>query len=225
MMRQLRIFRRAFLVRCRTSIYSQYGEDAVISHLNLPDKGFFVDVGCWHPKKFSNTWQLYQKGWRGVNVDLGEVKIQTFNWVRKKDHNVVAAVSDQLGTVMVQRDKDFSVGEQIVLPGQTPRAGFGQTRVMQSQTLNEILKQSPFADQPIDLLSIDAEGHDIHVLNSLNLDRYIPRVILVESYVPHLTELLTAPLHLLLKEKGYELFNWVGPTLFYAHPARIDLTR
>jgi hypothetical protein len=31
--------------------------------------GFFVDVGCFHPLFYSNTWKLYKKGWRGVNID------------------------------------------------------------------------------------------------------------------------------------------------------------
>ncbi|MDE2341940.1 MAG: FkbM family methyltransferase [Betaproteobacteria bacterium] len=211
----LRVFRRAFLIKSWTVIHSQYGEDAVLQHLMTQPRGVYVDVGCWHPKKFSNTWFLYRRGWRGVNIDLGEIKIRTFQWVRPEDYNVVAAVSDRPGSVTVQTDKDFSVGEQIVLEGQGSRPGFGQSRVMETRTLTDILDHSPFAGKTIQLLNIDAEGHDLHVLKGLDFDRYAPETVLVESYVQSLEDLTAAELHGFLSGKGYRLFNWVGPTLFY----------
>ncbi|MDE2260567.1 MAG: FkbM family methyltransferase [Betaproteobacteria bacterium] len=211
----LRVFRRAFLIKSWSINYSQYGEEVVLKHIVKQANGFYVDVGCWHPKKFSNTWFLYRRGWRGVNIDMGEIKIKTFGWVRPEDHNVVAAVSDSRGTVMVQTDKDFSVGEQIVMPDQPSRNGFGQTRTMETHTLTDILDQSRFSGRTIDLLNIDAEGYDIHVLKGLDFVRYAPELILVESYAQSLEELNKSPLNELLVQKSYCLFNWVGPTLFY----------
>lgn len=211
----LRIFRRAFLIKTSSVIHSQYGEDAVLQHIVTQRQGIYVDVGCWHPKKFSNTWFLYRRGWRGVNVDLGEIKISTFRWVRPGDHNVVAAVSDVPGTVTVQTDKDFSVGEQIVPEGQAPRPGFGHSRVMATRTLTDILDQSPFAGKTIQLLNIDAEGHDLQVLRGLDFVRYAPEIVLVESYASSMDVLLQSGVHAFLSGKGYALFNWVGPTLFY----------
>lgn len=217
----LRVFRRAFFIKSWSRVHSQYGEDAVLQHLITQPEGFYVDVGCWHPKKFSNTWFLYRRGWRGVNIDLGEVKIRTFQWVRPGDHNVVAAVSDSPGTVTVQTDKDFSVGEQIVLPGQAVRAGFGQSREMKTRTLTDILDHSPFSGKTIQLLNIDAEGHDLQVLKGLDFTRYAPGLILVESYVGSLEALLQSALHGFMCEQGYDLFNWVGPTLFYKQRERV----
>ena len=203
--------------------HSQYGEDAVLKHIVTQSTGFYVDVGCWHPKKFSNTWFLYRRGWRGVNIDMGEIKIRTFLWVRPKDHNVVAAVSDCSGVAIVQTDKDFSVGEQIVPPGQPSRQGFGHSRMMETRTLTDILDGSPFSGRTIDLLNIDAEGHDIHVLKSLDFVRYSPRLILVESCAQHIEELNQSPLNQLLIQRGFHLFNWVGPTLFYKRDDLIAL--
>jgi len=28
--------------------------------------GFYVDVGAHHPKRFSNTYFFYKKGWSGI---------------------------------------------------------------------------------------------------------------------------------------------------------------
>jgi hypothetical protein len=211
----IRVFRRSFLIKSWSVNHSQYGEEAVLKHIVTQPTGFYVDVGCWHPKKFSNTWFLYQRGWRGVNVDMGEIKIKTFRWVRPKDHNVVAAVSNSSGLAMVQTDKDFSVGEQIVPPGQPSRQGFDHSRMVETRTLTDILDRSPFSGKTIDLLNIDAEGHDVHVLMGLDFERYAPKLILVESCAQRIEDLHQSPLNQLLVQKGFHLFNWVGPTLFY----------
>lgn len=50
--------------------FSQEGEDNLLvllltiinGHKNL-DKGFYVDIGAFHPFKFSNTNYFYQNGW------------------------------------------------------------------------------------------------------------------------------------------------------------------
>ena len=50
--------------------YSHYGEDMILNHIFGERKtGFYADVGCYHPKWFSNTKKLYDKGWRGINID------------------------------------------------------------------------------------------------------------------------------------------------------------
>lgn len=36
--------------------YSSYGEDAILNYVfSNQNKGFYVDVGCYHPDYFSNT--------------------------------------------------------------------------------------------------------------------------------------------------------------------------
>ena len=44
--------------------YSHEGEDIVLSNLFSGKKqGFYIDVGAHHPKRFSNTYLFYKKGW------------------------------------------------------------------------------------------------------------------------------------------------------------------
>jgi hypothetical protein len=54
----------------RSNCYSQEGEDLIASRL-FPNQstGFYVDIGAHHPTRFSNTYLLYTKGWRGINID------------------------------------------------------------------------------------------------------------------------------------------------------------
>src|SRR5439155_17099996 len=62
--------------------YSQFGEDLVVrTHFaqNFDNfAGRFVDVGAFHPFKYSNTMLLSQLGWRGINIDCNPVKIAGF---------------------------------------------------------------------------------------------------------------------------------------------------
>ena len=47
--------------------------------------GFYIDVGCYHPIRLSNTKFLYDKGWWGINIDISKKSIDLFKIARKKD--------------------------------------------------------------------------------------------------------------------------------------------
>lgn len=50
--------------------YSETGIDRWISeNIQVPDVGFYVDLGCAHPKQYSNTAWLRDKGWDGLAID------------------------------------------------------------------------------------------------------------------------------------------------------------
>ena len=50
--------------------FSQANEEKIISELfKKKPKGFYIDVGCYNPRKYSNTALLYKKGWTGINID------------------------------------------------------------------------------------------------------------------------------------------------------------
>jgi hypothetical protein len=56
--------------------YSQYAEDLIIqSYFSRKLKnGRYVDVGCHHPRRGSNTYGLYKKGSSGILIDLEKPK-------------------------------------------------------------------------------------------------------------------------------------------------------
>ena len=71
--------------------YSQEGEDMLLDRF-LEDRsvGFYVDVGAHHPKRFSNTYRLYCRGWRGLNIDANPGSMTLFQKLRPRDINVEA---------------------------------------------------------------------------------------------------------------------------------------
>ena len=62
-------------IRNRRISYSQEGEDLVVDRLlNGKRNGFYVEVGCHHPYRYSNTFMFYKKGWRGICIHFLALK-------------------------------------------------------------------------------------------------------------------------------------------------------
>jgi hypothetical protein len=88
-----RVRERWFRTYARES-YSQEGEDMLLERfLEHRHSGFYVDVGAHHPRRFSNTYRLYRRGWRGLNIDANPGSMALFRHVRPRDINIEAAVS------------------------------------------------------------------------------------------------------------------------------------
>tara|TARA_B100001093_G_scaffold485127_1_gene519169 strand:+ start:757 stop:1125 length:369 start_codon:yes stop_codon:yes gene_type:complete len=74
---------------------SQLGEEKkLLTYFKPTYNGRYVDLGCFHPTRDNNTFDFYKRGWRGINIDLNPLTIDLFNFMRPKDINVCAAISD-----------------------------------------------------------------------------------------------------------------------------------
>ena len=66
----------------RKNIYSQNGEDGVISSIlaqigtNSPENCWCVEFGAWDGKHLSNTFALVERGWNAVYIEGDEIKFQ-----------------------------------------------------------------------------------------------------------------------------------------------------
>lgn len=76
--------------------YSISNVDLIINRMfSKINNGVYIDIGCNHPIKFNNTYLLYKRGWKGINLDLDEKSISEFNILRPKDHNLKALISTE----------------------------------------------------------------------------------------------------------------------------------
>ena len=156
--------------------YAQSKEDVFIeSQFPKNFKGFFVDVGCNHPVRINNTYLLYLKGWRGVNIDMDYKSIFLFNFLRDQDLNFNYAVSKEKKKINYFFNKKSDLSGSIIKSKK-----FRFNKKIQSYPLNYILSKTKYKNKKIDFLSIDAEDSDFEVLKSLNLSIYRPRFICVE---------------------------------------------
>jgi len=156
-----------------------------------------------HPKKFSNTYLLYKSGWSGINIDMEADKISLFNMARSRDWNVLSPISDKKEKVNVYRFGKFGVGSTIdyKFAVDTGNAVYGTAELL-SKTLDEVIEDSPYKAKQIDVLSIDVEGMDYKVLSSLSLEKYRPKIIIVEFHHRSIEEILNTDIYQLLKNKG-----------------------
>lgn len=203
-----------FSKRQSRRLYSQFGEDAVLSEMfgRKKTSGVYVDVGCYHPRKHSNTYLLYKRGWSGLLVDIEPAKIIACRILRPRDKAVLAAVSDSSGMRTVYAPKRFSVLASLSQVGPDYKP-IGQIR---SATLTELLDEH-LPGRQIDLLSIDVEGHDLEVLRGLDFRRFRPGVIVVESWDGQdVASIQSGPIHALLAAQGYGVAAWMGKSLIYA---------
>ena len=86
-------------IRNYNFLYSgnQFGEEEkILSYFKKDYKGRYVDIGCFHPTKHSNTSNFYKRKWKGINIDLNPLTIDLFNLARPKDINICAAISNSV---------------------------------------------------------------------------------------------------------------------------------
>ena len=217
--RRLFILRKLFITRNKFNHYSQFAED--ISIIRLFEKaynGFFVDVGCFHPKKYNNTWLLYKRGWRGINIDIDSIKIEGFNIVRSEDTNITSAVSDKEGEIEYYSNGFYSLTISLDKEFAENRDGYIK-KTTACNTLSNIIDNTKYKDKVIDFLTVDAEAHDLRVLKSLDFDRYRPRLVAVESHLPLFSQIEKSELYQFLVSKKYVLVGWSGLTLLMANEA------
>lgn len=214
--RKLFLIRKLYFTRAKQSHYSQFAEDISITRLFKKNhQGFFVDVGCFHPKKYNNTWKLYTRGWRGINVDVDSIKIDGFNIIRREDTNITCAVSDQEGEITLFTNGFYSLTTSVDSTFTQGKSNYKEKKIP-SSTLNAIIDNTKYKNRKIDFLSIDAEGHDIKILKSFDIERYSPRLIAVETHLPTFTQVAETELYTFLTSKGYTLVGWCGLTLLMA---------
>lgn len=75
---------------------SQDKEDLFIKKFfKNKNKGIYLDIGCFNPLLWNNTYLLYKKGWCGINVDIQKINIDLFNVARPNDINICCALYDK----------------------------------------------------------------------------------------------------------------------------------
>src|SRR5579884_4243518 len=165
--------------------YSQEGEDLILLRaLGTKKRGFYVDVGAHHPKRFSNTYLFYLRGWRGINIDAMPGSMDAFRRIRPNDINVEAAISDEcveLNYYIMNHHALNSFDAELIEDRIRYDGGriVGEKKIV-ARTLADVLTEYLPDGRVIDFLSIDVEGLDLKVLRSNDWCRYRPRLVLVE---------------------------------------------
>ena len=182
--------------------YAMEGEDLeIVKILKNIDNGFYVDAGGFHPLDRNNTYLLYKKNWRGINIDLSEFSIDLFNFIRPEDININVAVTNEDGEINFYYMKKLSqlstIKKDIAVKGMH---GVIKEKKINSKKLTTIIDNTKFKNKKIDFLNIDLEGADFDALKSLNFEIYRPKLICVEI---HDKDVETSEINIFLKKLNY----------------------
>lgn len=201
---------RALFDPLRLPTYAHCGEDILLkSYTDGRKPGYYVDVGCNHPFRGSNTALLYSRGWSGVVIDGNESLIQEFRRQRPFDRAICALISD------TEQDVKFSIAMDDALSTFDPAReqgidGYVASVVpMRTQRLQTIFEREAVPKR-FDLLSVDVEGHDYQALTSFDLNVYRPRIVIAEILEFDLSRPLEFPTYRYLIENGYVLKSYAA---------------
>jgi hypothetical protein len=206
--------------------FSQFGEDTLIleylSGKNLLKRcPFYVDIGAYHPSRFSNTKLLHFLGWHGMNVDANPDSIDFFKKARPADINLNLGVSMASGTADLFR---FTEGAVNTFDEQTAKDyiekgwKFIGRHPVQIYDINELLdKYLPdnVKRSGIGFLDIDCEGLDAEIIQALDVKKFNPLILAVEAHGFNSLKPLENTICEKLTSEGYILAAYLGPTLLF----------
>lgn len=196
--------------------YAQAGEDLIVDFIAKAmqiDDITYLDIGAHHPTQFSNTYLFYKRGFRGVLVEPDPELMAAIRSVRPHDMCIEAGVGVQAATtaqffVMSTRTLNtFSEDEA------KRYEAMGTQRIekilsVPLVTLNHIFGDYFKDEEPV-LMSIDIEGLDFEVLSTLDLKKYRPPIVCIETlqYSEVREETKDARIAQLMSDNGYFIYG------------------
>lgn len=189
----------------------------------------YIDVGAGDPIVGSVTYDLYLQGWRGLLVDPGS-RLATLGSLRSGDIVVSAGVGGPPGEMVFYEafpDAGMSTFdaarlEELERCGQT-----WEERRVPLVGLSELWDEQLDTTE-VGVLSVDVEGYERQVFESLDSRRHRFEVAVVESIRPWTRESTHEEFEPPLLDAGYRLATFDGVNRFYVagdHPHFAELVR
>ncbi len=163
-----------------TQFRSQCGEDKWLSdhwdELRLPEDGFFVEVGAANGIEFSNTyWLEHAKGWRGILIEPDPRHL-----IMDRRNSIIErlAVGDRAVMSLGLTDDPNLSGELRTAESKNPE--FRALKRIDVPCLKLDYFLNKHAVDSLDLISIDTEGTEFDVWGTINLEKWRPRIAIIE---------------------------------------------
>jgi FkbM family methyltransferase len=171
-------------IKLLKSDYSQTGEEAVLRQLLPYESGFYIDIGSGRPVTSSNTYYFNKAGWDGICVDPITRNIKLTKLFRPSKQAIQCVVSNQKEFINFWEfdPYEFSTADDNVAAQLIYRPDIQLKKVsrVKSIPLSDLIEKIP-VDMPT-LLSVDAEGFDLEVLESNDWVQFRPTVICIEDW-------------------------------------------
>lgn len=201
--------------------YAQNFEDVMLWRaLKLFGPGFYIDIGANHPTRDSVTRSLYERGWRGINIEPVLHYYESLCADRPEDINLCVAVGDQESELVFFESPETGLSTLSLEMAERQKAEgipFIQ-RTVKTRTLTSICEEHIHSELPLQFLKIDVEGFEEQVLRGMDFNRWRPWIILVESAFNTEPDWLS-----LIVGAGYRLALCDGVNRYYVASERLEL--
>lgn len=190
---------------------SQIGQDRFIDEFfNKKENGFFVDVGANEGVRISNTYFLEKiRNWKGICIEPLPMEFKELQ-KNRTSINLNVCVSDFEG----QTDFTYVEGYANMLSGISDMYHSSHKERIQGEInhyggkINNIKVPvrklqtifDEFQIKEVDFCSIDTEGSELSIVKSIDFDKTLVKVFIIENNYKETT------IEEFLSEKGYVLF-------------------
>lgn len=205
--------------------YAQNLEDVVLWRaLHGQTPGRYVEVGANDHTKHSISRAFYDRGWSGVEVEPVPALAAAFREARPRDVVVEAAVTSQDREEVVLHlipDTGLSTLRDDV-GAEHARSGWPVEEVtVPARRLDAVLDEHLQPGEDIHFLVIDTEGAERSVLESIDLRRWRPWVLVIEATAPMSDQRTHEDWEELVLDAGYRHCLFDGLSRWYVaeeHP-------
>ena len=172
--------------------FSQYGEDFLLwNFFDFKPQGFFIDIGAFDGIHLSNSYSFELLGWQGICVEPHPYYFKLCHQNRPNSICINSACGEEKqhkAILHVDNTGLFSslhtIGDEENITGH-----FGLLKDIKIEIdtievdiipLNSVLEKFQ-PEHSIDFVSIDVEGAELDVLRGFNIEKYKPRVVVIET--------------------------------------------
>lgn len=143
----------------------------------LPSNGIACDIGASDGIFASNTLIFERKGWRVICVEANPELAYSLKQNRKEW--VSCACGSEFNKMLFHQFGDFPYASGSGFHPELSEFKETSSFDVWVRTLNSILEARYIAR--LDLLTIDVEGHELEVLKGFDMERWHPKIIIIEE--------------------------------------------
>ena len=170
--------------------YSQNAEDLIISsivrRLKIENPSY-LDIGTNHPIFGNNTYLFYTRGSRGVLAEPDPNIFRVIQKTRRHDTclNVGIGPADEKGApYYVMTSRQLSTFKKEEADSYAASNNYGAQKIervihVPLVAVNTLMEK--YFPHGVDIVSIDTEGYDLEILQSLDLTKHAPKIMCVET--------------------------------------------
>jgi len=199
--------------------YAQNREDVVLWRaLGDVSAGRYVEVGANHPRIDSVTRAFYDRGWSGITIEPMHEFAEAHRAERPRDTMVEAVITDEdTETVVLHEIAATGLSSIVDSVGAQHRAAGSPVidKPVRALRLSDVVEDHAIPGQDVHFMLVDTEGSEPQVLASIDLHKFRPWVLVIESTAPNSTLQTQESWEPAVLAAGYRFCLFDGLSRFY----------